>query len=119
MTIITTTVISVIASILFPVVVGYFLTRKFRREDKIPKISISPFQRGRNSFDITNHGGDILNLEIKAAWLEDEEKQTKIMEEFFRENEDTALDDYHECNTLKKGETKKLLVVRDIQMMAR
>ena len=44
---------------------GIYLPKKFRKEDKMPKISISPFQESQNYFDITNHGGDILDLKIK------------------------------------------------------
>lgn len=88
---------------------GIYLPNKFRSEDRRPKISISPFQERQNFFDITNHGGDILNLKIKISWLDNGIKQEREMKNFFNSSEDPAFGHPHFCNALKKGETKKVI----------
>lgn len=105
----TTTIIIAIATFILGYIAGIYLPQKFRKEDKTPKISIGPFQERQNYFDITNHGGDILNLKIKIFWLQEEKKQERKMENFFGADEDPAFVSSHKCNTLKKGETKKVV----------
>lgn len=90
-------------------ITGIYLPRKFRSEDRKPKISISPFQERQNFFDITNHGGDILNLKIVISWLDNGIKQEREMKRFFNSLEDPATGHSHFCNSLKKGETKKVI----------
>jgi len=104
----TTTIIIAIATFILGYVTGVYLPQKFRKEDKTPKISIGPLQGRQNYFDITNHGGDILNLEIEISWLQEGKKEKRKMEDFFNKNEDPALRYPHKCNSLKKGETKKV-----------
>ena len=103
-----TTIIAIITFVL-GYVTGIYLPKKFRKEDKIPKISISPFQERQNYFDITNHGGDILNFKIEIFWFQDATKQKREMNNFFNFNEDPAFGHPHNCNSLKKGETKKVI----------
>ena len=102
-----------IISLLITFGLGYltrvYLPLKFRREDKTPKISISPFHEGQNYFEITNHGGDILNLKIEISWGQDGKKETRTMIDFFNKNEDPAFGHPHKCNSLLKGESKKLI----------
>lgn len=88
---------------------GIYLPIKFRSEDKTPKISVSPFQERQNYFDITNHGGDLLDMEINISWLQDgkSEPEHRTITNFFYENEDPAMGHHHKCNSLKKGETQK------------
>jgi len=88
---------------------GVYLPSKFRSEDRRPKISISPFQERQNFFDITNHGGDILDLKIKISWQDNGVKQERETKRFFNSSEDPAVGHPHFCNTLKKGETKKVI----------
>lgn len=88
---------------------GIYLPRKFRSEDRKPQISISPFQERQNFFDITNHGGDILDLKIKILWQDNGVKQDREMKRFFNSSEDPAVGHPHFCNTLKRGETKKVI----------
>lgn len=90
-------------------ITGIWLPLKFRKEDKVPKISISPFQERQNYFDITNHGGDILNMKIEIFWLQDGTWQNRVMNDFFNYDEDPALGRSHKCNTIKRGETKKVI----------
>lgn len=90
-------------------VTGIYLPKKFRSEDRKPKISISPFQERQNFFDITNHGGDILNLNITISWLDNGVKQEREMKRFFNSSEDPAVGHPHFCNSLKNGETKKVI----------
>ena len=89
-------------------VTGVYLPMKFRREDKIPKISIWPLNENQNYFDITNHGWDILNLKIVISWLQDNIKQRRDIIDFFNSNEDPVLSYSHSCSCLKKWETKKV-----------
>lgn len=88
---------------------GVYLPKKFRLEDRKPKISISPFQERQNFFDITNHGGDILDLKIIISWLDNGIRQEREMKKFFNSSEDPAVGHPHFCNSLKKGETKKVI----------
>ena len=97
-----------IGTFLIGYVTGIYLPLKFRKEDKAPKISIGPFQERQNYFDITNHGGDILDLKINIAWLQDGVKQTRPLTRFFNYNENPALGYPHNTNTLKRSETKKV-----------
>ena len=94
-------------------IIGYFagvyMSLKFRKEDKKPKISISPFQGNQNYFEITNHSGDILNMKVKITWRERAVLQSRKLEDFFGGNDDPALGYSHKCNCLKKGETKKVV----------
>lgn len=90
-------------------VTGIYLPLKFRKEDKTPNISISPFQERQNYFDVTNHGGDILDLTISIAWLQDSVRQTRSLTSFFNYNEDPALGYPHNSSALKRGETKKVI----------
>ncbi len=102
-----------IIKIIIPFVLGYitsiYLPLRFRKEGKIPKISISPFQAKYNYFDITNHGGDILNLEVEINWLQVGEKQTRKMLKFSNIEDNLLAGHYHKCNALKKGQTKHIL----------
>ncbi|MCX6786109.1 MAG: hypothetical protein NTZ18_04670 [Candidatus Komeilibacteria bacterium] len=90
-------------------VASVYLPKKFRKEDRIPKISISPLQEHQLYFDITNHGGDILNLNIEIFWLQEGVKQNRKMENFFGPTEDPTFGHSHKANSLKKGETKKVI----------
>ena len=102
--------VSIIA-ILVTAIFGYFgiyLPYKFRKEDRAPRISISPFQDG-NYFHITNHGGDILDLKIKITWLQDKQTYERDLDDFFHANEDPRFGTSHKSNTLKRGETKKVV----------
>lgn len=102
------TIITAVITFMLGYITGVWLPLKFRKEDKEPKISISPFQERKHYFDITNHGGDILNLQIKISWLQDGIKQTREMINFFNSTEDPTFGYPHSCNALKKGETKKV-----------
>lgn len=102
------TIIIAIVTFVLGYVTGVYLPMKFRKEDKTPKISISPFQERQNYFDITNHGGDILDLKIEIFWLQDGVKQKRDMTNFFNATEDPAFGHPHNCNALKSGETKKV-----------
>jgi len=104
-----TTIIIAIATFILGYIAGIYLPQKFRKEDKTPKISIGPFQESQNYFDITNHGGEILDLKIKILWLQDGERKERKMEDFFGANEDPTFASSHKCNALKKGETKKVI----------
>ena len=86
-----------------------YLPKKFRSEDRAPKISISPFQERQNFFDITNHGGDILDLKTIISWLDNGVSQEREMKNFFNSSEDPAFGHSHFCNSLKHGETKKVI----------
>lgn len=106
---------SIIVSIVICIItfiLGYitwiYLPMKFRREDKIPKISIWPLQERQLYFDITNHGWDILNIKIFIFWLQDGIKQSRDLVKFFNYNEDPTLVYSHNCSCLKKWETKKI-----------
>ena len=90
-------------------IAGIWLPKKFRKEDKMPKISIGPLQDRQNYFDIINHGGDILDLKIEISWLHDGIRQKKEMTDFFNSAEDPTFGHSHKCNTLKSGETKKVI----------
>lgn len=103
------TIIIAIVTFILGYVTGVYLPNKFRKEDKTPKISISPFQERQNYFDITNHGGDILDLKIEIFWLQDGVEQRRNMTNFFNATEDPSLGYSHNCNALKKGETKKVV----------
>ena len=103
------TIIIAIVTFLLGYITGVWLPLKFRKEDKTPKISISPFQTRQNYFDITNHGGDILNLKIVIFWFENGVKHNREMLNFFNSTENPTLDHSHNCNALKKGETKKVI----------
>lgn len=107
-TVIVTTIIIAIPTIMLAFVAGVWLPSRFRKEDKTPKISISPFQERQNYFDITNHGGDILNLKIEIFWLQDGAKQNRKLTNFFNFIEDPTFGQPHNCNALGKGETKKI-----------
>jgi len=101
----------IIATLTF--ILGYFtkiyLPKKFRSEDRKPRISISPFQERQNFFNITNHGGDILNLKIIISWIDNGVKQEREMNKFFNLSEDPAMGHYHFSDSLKKAETKKVI----------
>ncbi len=101
--------IEIIVTFVLGYITGVYLPIKFRKEDKAPKISISPFQKRHNYFDITNHGGDILELKIKIFWLQDGKEQEKEMTDFLDSNADTTFGLPYKCNALKKGETKKVM----------
>jgi|SRR3989339_637707 len=103
------TIIITIVTFILGYITGIYLPRKFRKKDKMPKISISPFQESQNYFDITNHGGDILNLKIETFWLQDGVKQKREMTRFLNASEEPAFGHSHNCNALKNGETKKVI----------
>ncbi len=103
------TIIIAIITFVLGYITGVYLPLKFRKEDKTPKISISPLQKRQNYFDITNHGGDILNLKIEIFSLQDGIKQKIEMDKFFNADEDSISKLAHYCNSLKKGETKKVM----------
>lgn len=103
------TIIIAIMTFILGYIAGVWLPLKFRKEDKTPKISTSPFQERQNYFDITNHGGDILNLKIEISWLQDGVKQKREMVNFFNSTEDPTFGHSHNCNALKRGETKKVI----------
>lgn len=103
------TIIIAIATFILGYITGVYLPMKFRKEDKTPKISISPFQERQNYFDISNHGGDILNLKIEIFWLQDGANQKRDMTSFFNSSEDPTFGHPHNCNALKNGETKKVI----------
>lgn len=103
------TIITAIVTFILGYIAGIWLPLKFRKEDKTPKISIGPFQQSQNYFDITNHGGDILNLKIKIFWLQDGVRQQREMNNFFNSNEDPLFGHPHNSNSLKKSETKKII----------
>lgn len=86
---------------------GVYLPKKFRKKDNKPKISIGPFQERYNYFDVTNHGGDILNLAIEIFWLQNGIKLSKKIERFGTSNSAPLRENPHNCNSLKKSETKK------------
>lgn len=102
------TIITAFITFILGYVAGIYLPLRFRREDKKPVISISPFQERHNYFDITNHGGDILNLKIIITWLQEGTKQTRALTDFFTATEDPVTQYPHNSSTLKKGETKKV-----------
>ncbi len=82
------TIIIAIVTFALGYVTGIYLPKKFRKEDKTPKISIGPFQERYLYFDIINHGGDILNLAIEIFWLQDGTKQSRIITRFGSSNND-------------------------------
>jgi len=87
---------------------GIYLPNKFRKDDKKPIISISPFQEKHNYFDITNHSGDLLDLKIRISWLQAGKTEKREMNDFFNSTDDPVLSRSHKCNSLKKGESKKV-----------
>jgi hypothetical protein len=103
------TIIIAIATLIIGYFAGVYYPLKFRKDDRKPKISIGPFQDWQNYFDITNHGGDILNLTIKIIWVHDGKKQERKMEDFFTSTENPVHDHPHKCNSIKKNETKKVI----------
>ena len=102
-------IIIVVIGLIITYISGIYLPKKFRKKDKRPKISIGPFQEKQNYFDVTNHGGDILNLKIEISWLQEGNKQKRKMNNFFNSNENPAFGYPHNCNSLKSGETKKVI----------
>lgn len=103
------TIIFTIGGIIIGLIGGIFLPQKFRKEDTLPKISIGPFQEYQNYFEITNHGGDILNMKISISFLQEGDEKKRRMEQFFNASEDSVLGTSHKCDSLKKGETKKVV----------
>ena len=87
---------------------GIYLPLKFRKDDKKPKISVGLLQGQQNYFEITNHGGDIVNLSMEISWLQEEKIEKREIKSFFNSNEDPALMSSHMCGCIKKGETKKV-----------
>ncbi|MFZ5391204.1 MAG: hypothetical protein ACOZAJ_02940, partial [Patescibacteria group bacterium] len=81
---------------------------RFRKEDKLPVISISKLQTPQLYFDITNHGGDILNLRVQIKWLQESIAKEREMNNFFNENDNPSITHSHKCNSLRKGEVKKV-----------
>ena len=103
------TIILAIITFVLGYFTGVYLPQKFRKEDAMPKVSISGLQERQNYFDITNHGGDVLNFKIKISWLQDGVNKTRDMDKFFNFDEDPALGHPHNSSSLKKGETKKVI----------
>ena len=87
---------------------GIYLPRKFRNDDKKPVISISPFQERFNLFEITNHGGDLLQLAVAIKWLQNGKEESRILTRFLNSSDDPLRDRLHLPGSLKKGETKKV-----------
>ncbi len=104
-----TTLITFLLLFLLGYITGVYLPIKFRREDKKPKISISPLQEEQLYFNITNHGGDILNLSIEIFWLYEGEQKRREMDNFYDFNENPIFGNPHKANSLKRGETKKVI----------
>ena len=102
------TLLIAIGSLALGYITGVYLPLRFRQDDKKPKISIGPFQTRQNYFEITNHGGDLLNLAVRINWLQDGTSKNRPMESFFHAHEDPATALPHQLNSLKKGETKKV-----------
>lgn len=102
-------IVTFIATFILGYFTGVYIPLKFRKEDKIPKISIGPFQENQNYFEITNHSGDILNMIVKISWKQENKMKGRELEDFFDKNDDPALGYSHKCNSLKKGETKKVI----------
>lgn len=96
-----------IATLIVGYLSGLYFPIKWRREDAKPKISIGPFQEGRNCFDITNHGGNILEMSVNLIWLQSGKQLEKTADEFFNYYEDLQAHP-HKCNTIKNNETKKV-----------
>lgn len=101
------TVIVAILSLITGFIGGIYLPQKFRKDDKKPIISIGPFQERFNLFEITNHGGDLLELSVKIEWLQDEKKETRVLTRFLNANDDPLMGRSHAPGSLKKSETKK------------
>lgn len=102
------TIISFLVTFILGYFAGIYLPLKFRRDDKKPKISIGLLQVQQNYFEITNHGGDIINLSMEISWLQEEKNKKREIKSFFNSKEDPALASPHICSCIKKGETKKV-----------
>tara|TARA_Y100000310_G_scaffold275715_1_gene292403 strand:- start:531 stop:959 length:429 start_codon:yes stop_codon:yes gene_type:complete len=86
---------------------GIYLPQKFRRDDKRPIVSIGPFQERFNLFEVTNHGGDLLNFSVAIEWLQDGKKEKRVLTRFLNANDNPLKDRAHTPGSLKKSETKK------------
>ena len=95
-------------SLLVGFIAGIYLPRKFRKDDKKPIISIGPFQERFNLFEITNHGGDLLQLAVVIKWLQDGKEEPRTLTKFLNASDNPLRDRPHSPGSLKKGETKKV-----------
>lgn len=96
-----------IATLIVGYVAGVYLPHKFRREDKKPKISVGPFQERFNLFEITNHGGDLMDLGVTISWLQDGKDISQKLSRFYNSGDDPLRDKPHAPGSLKKSETKR------------
>jgi len=102
------TIIFSVASLIVGFVAGIYLPRKFRKDDKKPLISIGPFQERFNLFEITNHGGDLLQIGVTIKWLQASKEESRILTRFLNATDNPLRDKPHSPGSLKKGETKKV-----------
>ena len=102
------TIIFSVASLIVGFIAGIYLPRKFRKDDKKPLISIGPFQERFNLFEITNHGGDLLQVGVTIKWLQESKEESRILTRFLNATDNPLRDRPHSPGSLKKGETKKV-----------
>jgi hypothetical protein len=96
-----------LATLFIGYVAGIYLPGKFRDDDKKPKVSIGPFQSKYNLFEITNHGGDVLNFTVQIKWLQEGKEESRKLEKFLNASDDPLRVRPHFPGSLKKGETKR------------
>ena len=97
-----------LASLVIGFIAGVYLPRKFRKDDKKPIISIGPFQKRFNLFEITNHGGDLLRLAVIIKWMQDGKEESRSLINFLNAGDNPIRDKTHTPGSLKKGETKRV-----------
>jgi len=102
------TIILSFVSLVIGFIAGIYLPRKFRKDDKKPTISVGPFQKRFNLFEITNHGGGLLQISVAIKWLQDGKEETRTLFNFLNANDNPLRDKPHTPGSLKKGETKRV-----------
>lgn len=102
------TIILSLVSLMIGFIAGIYLPQKFRKDDKKPMISVGPFQKRFNLFEITNHGGDLLQLAVAIKWLQDGKEETRTLFNFLNANDNPLRDKPHTPGSLKRGETKRV-----------
>lgn len=92
--------------LLFGFLGGVYLPSKFRREDKKPRISAGTFQDRFNMFEITNHGGDLIDFNVEITWNQNGVNKKRNLEKFYNSSDNPMRDKPHLPGSLKSGETK-------------